>query len=173
MSYRLSMEIGGSCLGAKETARPDLHCGCSKRKCSRNATSIGNCAGSDDWHFDRIRDEWHQRKDARLRCNRSVGVRAEEHSAMTTGFIPLRDDHVGTMRLQPARFLNSGRGRHHTATGRLYGGEQCRLRQAKMKTHHFGPDGLDDSAHFGAEWRDIEMGPLQLSVHPELAVVAR
>src|SRR5262249_54418262 len=100
-------------------------------------------------------------------------VRAEERCAMTASFIALRDYHVGAMRLQPARFLNSGRGRHHTATDRFYPGEQCRLGQAKMKTHHFGPRGLDDSAHFSAEWRDIEVGPLQVSVDPELAVIPR
>ena len=92
---------------------------------------------------------------------------------MTTGFIPLRDYHVGAMRLQPACFLNSCRRRHHTATGGFYPGEQCRLRQAKMKTHHFGLGGLDDTAHFGAEWRDIELRPLQFGVDPELAVIPR
>jgi DNA-binding transcriptional LysR family regulator len=30
---------------------------------------------------------WHQRKEAWLRCHHSVGVRAEECSPMTTGFI--------------------------------------------------------------------------------------
>jgi hypothetical protein len=83
----------------------------------------------------------------------------------------LRDYHVDAMRLQPPRFLNGRRRRHHTATGGFYPGEQCRLRQAKMKTHHFGLGGLDDIAHFGAEWLDIEVGPLQFGVDPELAVI--
>jgi hypothetical protein len=61
----------------------------------------------------------------------------------------------------------------HTATGRFYPGEQRRLRQAKMKTHHFGPDGLDDTTHCGAKWRDIDVGPLQFGVDPELAVIPR
>jgi hypothetical protein len=90
---------------------------------------------------------------------------------MTTGFISLRDYYVDAVRLQPARFLNSRRRRHHTATGGFYPGEQCRLREAKMKTHHFGLGDLDDIAHFGTEWRDIEVRPLQFGVDPELTVI--
>ena len=57
---------------------------------------------------------------SRLRCDHGVGISAEERSPMTPGFNPLRHYHIDAMRLQPARFINSCRGRQHTATGGFY-----------------------------------------------------
>ncbi len=108
----------------------------------------------------------HEREGAGLRGD----ISGQEHAAMAAGFGALRNDNVGAVVFEPARFLHRRRRTDDDAAGIFDALQQRRFRQTEMKARGFRLHGFDDLAHRRVERRAIGRRHWRVGIETEFLV---
>src|SRR5207253_5690266 len=102
-----------------------------ERKCSDNASRIGDPTRCDDGDLHRIDDLWYEREGADLAC----GICCQKHPAMASSFKALSNDGITTFALQPSGLRYRRCRRHDACAGSAHALNEAFRRQAEMKAH--------------------------------------
>ncbi len=134
-------------LRARQIRRADLHASGTERTHGPYSGGLGNPAGGDDRHRQRVGELRYQRKRANLRRQ----IAREEHSAMPARLQALGNDRIDAVRLQPQTFVDRRCGCEDDRPPRPYTIKQREIGQTEVKADDRRAILLDDVGNVGVE----------------------